>query len=94
MITTKQKKYILKAIGSKHISKIKKWAKDNGVRKDDGTEFSASMFSMVLHWDNTGVSHKLVEDAIFGAAKFYLEKSKDEQQSRRDFIEEVKEAKL
>ena len=90
MISAKEKKYIVKSLGSKHISKISTYCRDNKVLKEDGSEYSKSMLSMVLNGANSKVNHSKLEKAIFSAAAHHLEIKAKEDQNRENFLCKVK----
>ena len=86
MITENHKKAIIAALGKNHIAKIRAFALENNVRKDDGKEFSHSTFSHVL---NGRKDNPVIEDVIFSAAEHYLDLKQKEQERRKEFVEKV-----
>ena len=88
MITEPHKQAIIQAIGKKHIAKIKAYAATQGVKKEDGADFSNSTFSAVL---NGRLDHPQVEETIFAAAEHYLELELEKKGRRKEFVQRVKQ---
>ncbi len=89
MINKTQKKALLKSLGKKHIAKIKSFAEEKGVVKENGEEFSQSTFSAVL---NGRLDHGVIEDLIFSAADYHYQMAETQKNSRKEFVTKVNNA--
>ena len=86
MINKKTAGAFIKAIGSNYITKISSFAKEKGVLKDDGTEYSNTIFSYVLHGKRDMPD---IEDVIIECAEFYQDQREAKKRRMEDLAKRV-----